>query len=273
MTVTYYDPKWATPILTVGPNEDMSDILKLDEYGRPVRWCKTDRNLSSNDESGYKEKNSKIYKFMGQYLSLLSPADGEKLTSGEKYSIKWTRSTTIGSEGVDLLFYNGTTWSTIATVTDPNQTSYLWTVPDVVVTGCIVKVQNHSNTAEYAQCEPFSINNYLTVTQPAAGAFWWTGKRNILPWNTPHNIQWITNGGSDVNVRITYFNGTSWCNIVESTPNDGAYEWVTVTGQECNNGLSCIRVSDVTTGTITGQSELFYLSTNHGYVRRLSGAQ
>lgn len=268
MATTYYDTKWRTPVLTIDANENTSDLLKLDESGRPNMLYKTDKQLSSNDQSGYILKKQIEY-HLDEQLRLLSPVGGEVLVPGTKCSIKWIKTIPVGSSGVDILFYNGSTWSTIATVTDENQNAYLWTVPSIEATGCLIKVVNNSNASDYSQCvTPFSITNYLTITTPAEGDVYWSSKRVAPPWNSPHNVQWVTSGGTDVNVRIDFYDGIAWRPITSSTPNDGSFDWVlngSVRSDWCR-----IRIGGVNGTRFSRESKPFSVKSNHGFLRRLN---
>lgn len=272
MTTTYYDPKWLTPILSVDANENSSPLLVLDNYGRPACTYKINKNLSSSDVTGQTLLSKIEYHHIGQDLRLLTPNGGEDLIPGQQYSIAWSGPSTIGTgigAGVDLLYYNGTTWNRITdALTLQNQNSFLWNVP-TNATGCKIKIWEHGNTANFDESDAvFNIRDYLSITQPAGGEVFWTNKRFSTALSTPYSIRWSTAGGSDSNVRIDYFDGTAWRIIVSNTPNDGSYDWTEIGAGGAVKNAS-IRISDASTGTFGRRSNLFTIYSNHGYLRRL----
>jgi hypothetical protein len=63
VTTTYYDSKWQQPILTVDANGNPSQKVEYDEFGRPVRWYKVDKN----DPSKNVLLQQKEYHLMGDF--------------------------------------------------------------------------------------------------------------------------------------------------------------------------------------------------------------
>ena len=74
----------------------------------------------------------------------------------------------------------------------------------------------------------------ISVITPNGGESWQVG--------SSHNITW-TSSGTSGNVRIEYStnNGSSWTNVIASTPDDGSYSW-TIPNTPSTTCL--IRVSD-----------------------------
>jgi hypothetical protein len=267
MNVTYYDPKWRVPILTVDPKENYNNLTELDTYGRPMNTYKLNKNLSSNDPDARKLIKKINYHLIGQDLRIVTPNGEERFFPGQHITIAWTNSAQIGNNGVDLSYYNGTTatWSTITTKCKDME--YPWIVPTIEAIGCIIKVQNHDDTNEKSQSMgTFTISDYLKVNTPVQTDAWWTSNRNADPWNIPHSIQWNITGGTDANIHIDYFDGKAWRIIAASTPNDGSYSWNAA--ENPGPGSTRIRITGAD-NEIVRESADFLFYSNHGYIRRL----
>ena len=78
----------------------------------------------------------------------------------------------------------------------------------------------------------------LAVTSPNGGEEWFIGEGNDITWKS-------IKGGPNVKIELSRDNGTAWTTLVESTENDGVWNF-DVNGPSSKNCL--VRVSDPTVG-------------------------
>ena len=76
------------------------------------------------------------------------------------------------------------------------------------------------------------------------------------------SITW-TSTGSISNVKLEWYNGSTWATIAASTPNDGSYDW-TVPDTADVSGAK-LRITDVLTPAIEDESATFDIEWTHGF--------
>ncbi|MFW9902272.1 MAG: Ser-Thr-rich GPI-anchored membrane family protein, partial [Candidatus Thorarchaeota archaeon] len=156
-------------------------------------------------------------------LEVITPNATTIWQNGSSYEITWNH--TSFPTLVDLYLYNvNDPHSHIALGVD-NNGSYMWMVPDSVLTDNDYRIQILSNTTyvprEYS--EYFWIVNTnpsektLIIESPEAEVEWIAGNQ--------YEISWFTFGDIE-NVSIHYqLSGGSWITINSSTENTGSYLW------------------------------------------------
>ena len=160
----------------------------------------------------------KILKFY-QFLQLQSPSPdgGESLQAGSNKSITWA---SVGNSGNVQILYSvdaGSNWITLI-ADKPDDGTYSWVIPDLNSVTCLVRVADADGNPADQSNSVFTISKVpvITVGSPNGGEIWHTG-------NT-QNIRW-TSLGTIGSVQILYStdNGSSWTEIIDSTPDDGSY--------------------------------------------------
>ena len=156
-------------------------------------------------------------------ITVTSPNGGENLTAGSIHEITWTTTGTVGNLIIEYSTNSGTTWINIVKSTE-NDGSYNWTVPNTPSQNCLVRINEKggdicptdTSNAEFSILSPKST---ITVISPNG--------REILTADLTHEITWTSTGTID-NLIIEYSTntGTHWTGIVESTENDGSYNWM-----------------------------------------------
>jgi hypothetical protein len=165
--------------------------------------------------------------------TVISANGGESLLAGTNHTITWQ---TLGTFQNILLQYstnNGATWIPINTV--PNTGSYVWQVPSVNSSQCLIRLSD----TEYPQKNDISNNVFtiytgsITVNTPNGGEALMAGNLYDITWSSV---------GSFPNVSIDYSsnNGGNWT-PVDTTANTGSYEWLV---PELNSVQCLVRVSD-----------------------------
>lgn len=165
------------------------------------------------------------------------PDGGDYLEVGSDQWIMWDHTGPVGNVKIEYSSNNGSNWTVIVASTE-NDGCYLWTIPDDVSDLCLVRVSETDGDPSDTSDAVFSIVPVpvITVTSPnGCGELWEVG--------SCHNVTW-THAGFVGNVKIEYSNnnGAGWNVIVESTENDGCYEW---TIPNDVSDLCLVRISDI----------------------------
>ena len=151
-------------------------------------------------------------------IELLTPNVNLNLTVGQDYEIKWN-SSNIENMVVQYSTNNGTNWSTIGVIVASNQKAN-WVVPNVFTTNGKVRIYDAADqTIADTSLGLLSIDNkVLTLTSPNGGEIFLT--------NNNYNINWTSQNINNLKIEYSINNGTSWNNIINSTPaSNGTYSW------------------------------------------------
>jgi hypothetical protein len=177
-------------------------------------------------------------------LQVIAPNGGETWDVGEVKNIRWTSNNCRGLVTIMLSRSGGAdgTWETLATSLGVGGT-YAWTVTRPVSSQCRIKILGGVCTdmsdADFAIAEPS-----ITVTAPTTGATWYIGQTNTIAWTGVGDI-------ANVRIELTRDAGSTWTDIVASTPNDGGYKWTATSP----SSLTCqIRISDADDASVVGAS-------------------
>ncbi len=156
-------------------------------------------------------------------ITVTHPNGGENWSVGTSQTISWSTTGIVGNVKIEYSINSGSRWSTIIAST-ANTGSYVWTVPDTVSAGCMVKISEagNGNPSDLSN-NIFSIVSTstptITVIYPNGGETCGIGTSQTISWS---------NTGTVGNVKIEYsINGGSiLSNIISSTSNTGSYTWI-----------------------------------------------
>ncbi|MFC2094548.1 choice-of-anchor D domain-containing protein [Bacteroidota bacterium] len=216
----------------------------------PSTQCKV--RISDATNSSINDLSDNVFTISAPTITVTSPNGGENWIVERSHNITWS-STNIGNVKIEYTTNNGTSWINIIASTPASGGSYSWTVPNTPSTSCKVRISDASN----ASINDISNNVFtivlptITVTAPNGGENWIVA--------SSHNITWSSTNVGNVRIEYTTNNGTSWINIIASTPNDGSYSWTVpnTPATQCK-----VRISDVTITTINDISNnIFTIST------------
>lgn len=172
-------------------------------------------------------------------LTITHPNGGETLVAGTTDTITWTSTGTISY----LEFYystnGGSTWNFLDDGIQ-NTGSYLWTVPAVSSSNCLIKINEigGSNATDTSNAA-FTITppvGTITVTSPNGAENFSAGSTQTITWTSTGNIPtveiWLsTNGGftySYINDYVQNTGSYSW--TVPNTPSTNCYIKITELG-------------------------------------------
>ncbi|MDZ7331997.1 MAG: PKD domain-containing protein [candidate division KSB1 bacterium] len=152
-------------------------------------------------------------------ITVISPNGGECLCPGQKFEIKWSASCEFDSLKIQFSADGGEDWNMIVYGT-PNDGSYLWTVPEIHSTNCLIKVADLDCNPEDISDRPFTIWNKpaVTVVTPNGGECLQAGQKYEIRWEASCKID-------SVKIQFSRDGGKDWSMIAFGTPNDGSYLW------------------------------------------------
>ncbi len=154
------------------------------------------------------------------YITVTTPNGGEQWFIGDSENINWDTENA-GSYVEIGLYRSGTFVGTISNSTN-NDGYYLWTIPAWCESSVYykVKITDTSNSLTY----DYSDNNFtitgvpeITVISPNGGENWEIGSSHTITW-TSENI------GNNMKIQL-WENGSNYFTIINSTYNDGSYNW------------------------------------------------
>lgn len=150
-------------------------------------------------------------------ITITSPNGGESWIAGKSKKITWN-SVNVPTVKIEYSIDNGFNWITIIASTSGTSGSYSWTVPNNPSTSCRIRISDTSNALVNSISNSlFTILElpYITLISPNGG--------EVLVAYTHHIIAWQS--ASITNVKIDFFNGTSWSTVVQNAPSTGQYSW------------------------------------------------
>ena len=149
-------------------------------------------------------------------ITITSPNGGETLPYTGSYNIMWNSTGSVDSVSLYYSLNNGNSWSTIV-IGDSNTNSYTWNYTALTSNQALIKVIEYGDsTVSDISNAIFNIGEYVQIDSPNGG--------EVLYGNTVDTIRW--NASSSItNVKLDFYNGTTWTSITTSTPNTGKYAW------------------------------------------------
>lgn len=153
-------------------------------------------------------------------LDLTDPDGGESWGAQSGQYIYWN-SYSIQNVKLEYSLDSGATWNTIIASTSAAPEYYYWIIPNVQSTTALVKISDVSNpTLNDISLAVFTIYGpSITVSSPDGFENWSAG--------TQHYISWYCNGISNVDLKYSTNNGSTWKTIAlnEATSSNGYYYW------------------------------------------------
>ncbi len=161
----------------------------------------------------------------GPTITVTSPNGGENLDAGSLHDITWTSGGDINNVIIEYSTDNGSSWQTVVQSTE-NDGIYNWNVPTTASDNCRVRISGSSSDTGPADTSDavFSIVSpdpgSITVRSPNGGENRTVGTTEEIKWNSTGDIGYVV-------IEYSGDNGASWNKIIDSTTNDGSYNWKT----------------------------------------------
>lgn len=174
----------------------------------------------------------------------LTPPTNAKLQTGTSYELNWL-ATGVSTVNLEYSFDAGVSWNSIAASLSATQGTCSWTVPQTSAALCYIKISDSNDSTVYDWSdEPFTISSLQLLT-PNGG--------NIYRFGSIRSITWLSEQIANVKLEYSSNSGTSWTQIVSSTPAaNGSYSW-TVSSPASDQYL--IRIRDIEDNAINDASD------------------
>lgn len=184
-------------------------------------------------------------------VQVTSPNGGEHWFVNSQQNITWT-SNNITNVKIDYSTNNGSLWLDVVASVPAATGSYTWTVPNTPSTQCLIRVSDATIASRFDISDSvFTIIPLITVTSPNGGENW--------VGDTQHDITWTSQNMTDVSIDYSINNGSSWINIVPSTPAaSGSYTWMVAN----TPSTQClVRISDASNPIVNDISDATFTIT------------
>ncbi|HOM66156.1 MAG TPA: hypothetical protein PK591_10105, partial [Ignavibacteriales bacterium] len=150
-------------------------------------------------------------------ITVTAPNLPSRILVGKTYNITWN-SQFVTNFKIELSTNGGVDWNPIVLSTTGN--NYNWTIPQpfdtVTSNNCLIKISDASDNSIFDVSDnPFTISS-LKFISPVGGEIVQVGKHFTIRWNSSQIDR----------VRIDYFDGTSWTQIINNiSASTGNYVW------------------------------------------------
>jgi hypothetical protein len=166
-------------------------------------------------------------------VTVVRPNGGEVFYSGSQDTIKWVATDNVGVDSVNLYYSTdgGNTFPYTIATSEPNDSTYIWTIPGTLSDSCRVKVVAYD--AALNQGSDTSDNNFtialppdvtppqVTVVRPNGGEVFYVGSQDTIKWVATDNV-----GVDSVNIYYSIDGGATFpYTVATSEPNDSVYVW------------------------------------------------
>ena len=166
-------------------------------------------------------------------VTVVRPNGGEVFYVGAQDTIKWIATDNVGVDTVSIYYSvdgGGTYPYTVATG-EPNDSTYVWTIPSTLSDSCKVKVVAYdvfSNEGSDTSDSRFTIAPppdvtppQVTVVRPNGGEIFYAGSQDTINWIATDNV-----GVDSVNLYYSTDGGSTFpYTIATSEPNDSTCIW------------------------------------------------
>jgi hypothetical protein len=156
-------------------------------------------------------------------ITVTSPNGGEEWPVGKPQTITWTCEGNVENVIIQCSFNGGTTWKTIAVSTE-NDGQFDWITPNRPSDNCLIRViagdvdEGPADVSDEVFAIVSPITAAITVNSPNGGESWIAGSSREITWKSNGDI-------SNVTIKYSTDNGTTWKTIAQTTANDGSFDW------------------------------------------------
>ena len=197
----------------------------------------------SND--GYKMASS-----LPDAITVTAPNGGETFYPTNAVNITWTFRNTDAVK-IEYSTNNGSSWNLITASVAADTQIYLWSIPNIPSTQCLIKVSDLGSPLSDVSNAPFTINSaFVTLTYPNGGESFGEGTGQYIEWNS--------NAVATVSLEYSIDNGSTWISIGTAPATNNYANWVPPAGA---NSQCLIRISDSSTPAVSDTTDATFETT------------
>jgi hypothetical protein len=213
--------------------------------GDYVTATTTDLNMNTSEFS---------LNYMIDYITVVSPNGGENVLVESIQNITWTSNGTTGNVHIEFSDNNGTSWVDVIAST-PDDGIHSCVMPSTPSDSCLVRVSDTDGSPSDVSDAVFTISqDSIIVTSPNGGEDWKV--------DSIYNVTWASHGTTgNVHIEYSINSGSSWVDVIASTPDDGTYAW-TIPNTPSANCL--VRISDTDGSPSDTSDAVFTISVTSG---------
>ncbi len=198
--------------------------------------------VSDRDNSNISDISNGLFSIRSDaYLEILSPNGGESFLAGDTTSIEWSASAV---NNVNIFFSsdNGANWSEVISFYPAGTGQYVWSVPEVSSSECLVLIEDSDNAAIQDMSNGvFSVSPaagvVLSLISPQRGDYWEMGSSQTVRWTVSDPSL------TSLKIELSGDNGLNYTELAQvADPNVGEYT-VTVPVM-APTGQALLRISD-----------------------------
>jgi hypothetical protein len=166
-------------------------------------------------------------------VTVIKPNGGEVFYVGTQDTVKWIAADNVGVDSVNLYYSidGGSTFPYTIATGEPNDSTYVWTIPGTLSNSCKVKVVaydaasnqgNDTSDANFAIAPPPDVTPpQVTVVRPNGGEVFHVASQDTIKWIATDNV-----GVDSVSIYYSIDGGASFpCTVAAGEPNDSLYVW------------------------------------------------
>ncbi len=174
----------------------------------------------SDVRSNYQIIDSSDSYFTISRLEFTSPNSSTNWNSGSQHLIEWNSGDFLGNLNLEYSLNNGQTWNTIQNSVASSRDSLTWQLPaDVNSNSCLVRGYNPNINTVADTSDKFTIfTSQLALISPNGG--------EKLEAGSQYNIKWSSAFITNIQIEVSYDNGSSWDTLTTSAiGDDSLWTW------------------------------------------------
>jgi len=186
-------------------------------------------------------------------VSVASPKNGDTLTVGSSFTIKWSTNSTAKVK-IEYSTNFGQNWFVIADNVEDNG-SYVWSpIPNLATTSGKIRITTDDNVASNISAGSFFIfspsGKLLALSKPDGGETLYT--------NDSFRIEWVSSGITSIKIAFSTDNGASYNTIIGTFPADsGYYVWSPIPNSPSTNCI--LKITDVANDSVSDKSKSTFI--------------
>ena len=163
-------------------------------------------------------------------VTVVKPNGGELFYVASEDTIKWVATDNVGVDHVDIYYSTdgGNTYPYTVSTGEPNDSTYLWTIPATLSETCIVKVvafdaelNSDADTSDAVFTIPDNTPPEVTVVRPNGAETLYVAEEDTIRWVATDDF-----GADSISLYYSTDGGATFpYTIATGEPNDSVYVW------------------------------------------------